>query len=384
LTSGSKSLFVVCGEPSGETYLVNVVREFRKRFPLVPVAGIGGDRLRAEGVRLVADYAGISVVGVTEVVRHLPEVWKTLRLAIREATRPEVGAVLLVDFPDFNFRVGKRAAARKIPVVYYIPPQLWAWRKGRAKQLAEFTRGVIVPFPFELDTLVAAGVNARFSGHPLLDELAPYFDAAPAPGKFGIPPGGPVIGLLPGSRSGEIEKLFPPMVEAARKILAVRPDLRFAVPVAAPRFREPIANILADAGLDAVLVESERHLLFRSMIAAISSSGTATLELALLGVPSVIVYKTSNVSYLIGRRLVSVKNIGLPNIVADEPFLPELIQDECNPARMADELIAMISDPVNLGKLSGRCIALRDKLRGAGPTRSVVDMLVEVSEGAWT
>ncbi|HEY5997016.1 MAG TPA: lipid-A-disaccharide synthase [Candidatus Deferrimicrobiaceae bacterium] len=383
MSQGCKSLFVVCGEASGETYTVNVVREFRKRFPDAPVSGIGGERLRAEGVRLVADYAGISVVGVTEVVRHLPEVWKTLRLAIREATRPEVGAVLLVDFPDFNFLVGKRAAAKKVPVVYYIPPQLWAWRKGRAKQLAAFTRGVVVPFPFELETLIAAGVNARFAGHPLLDELSPFFDAAPAPGKFGIPAGSPVVGLLPGSRSGEIEKLFPPMVEAAKRIEAARPDIRFAVPVAAPRFRETIAGILSEAGLEATLVDSDRHLLFRSMIAAISASGTATLELALLGVPSVIVYRTSNISYRIGRRLVSIECIGLPNIIAGEPFLPELIQDDCNPERMANELIGMISDPVKLENMSGRCIALRDKLRGDGPTRSVVDMLVEVSEGAW-
>jgi lipid-A-disaccharide synthase len=383
LTPEGKSLFVVCGEPSGETYTVNVVREFRKRFPHVPVSGIGGERLRAEGVRLVADYAGISVVGVTEVVKHLPEVWRTLRLAIREATRPGVGAVLLVDFPDFNFRVGRRAALKKVPVVYYIPPQLWAWRKGRAKQLAAFTRGVVVPFPFELDTLLAAGVNARFAGHPLLDELSPFMDAAPDPGRFGLSAGSPVVGLLPGSRSGEIERLFPPMVEAARLIRAKVPDIRFAVPVAAPRFREPISRMLAGAGLDAVLIEKERHLLFRSLTAAISASGTATLELALMGVPAVIVYRTSNLSYRIGKRLVSIRSIGLPNIVAGDPFLPELIQDDCNPARMADELIAMISDPEGLERLSGRCIALRDKLRGAGPTRAVVDMLVEASEGAW-
>ncbi len=383
MTPGSKSLFVVCGEPSGETYAVNVVREFRKRFPDVSVSGIGGERLRSEGVDLVADYSGISVVGLTEVIRHLPEVWKTLRLAIREATKPGVGAVLLVDFPDFNFRVGKRAAMKQVPVVYYIPPQLWAWRKGRAKQLARFTRGVIVPFPFEIDALLAAGVNARFAGHPLVDELAPFFDATATLERFGIPEGTTVVGLLPGSRSGEIQKHFPLMVEAARRISATRPDVTFAIPLASPRFREAITSVLECAGIKSVIIEKDRHLLFRGMAAAISASGTATLELALLGVPPVIVYRTSPLTYRIGRRLISVKSIGLPNIVDGEPFLPELIQDDCNPSRMADEVLAILFDPSLRERLSKRCIALREKLRGSGPTSAVVDMLVEVSEGAW-
>lgn len=383
MSKAGKSLFVVCGEPSGETYAVNVVREFRSRFPEVPVSGIGGERLRAEGVDLVADYAGISVVGLTEVVRHLPEIRRTLKLAIREATAPRVGAVLLVDYPDFNFRVGKRAARKGVPVVYYIPPQLWAWRKGRAKQLAGFTRGVVVPFPFEMPALLKAGVNARFAGHPLVDELAPFFDAVPLPERFGIPAGSELVGLLPGSRSGEIRKHFPLMVEAAKRIAAARPGVRFAIPIASSRFRATIESALEGSGLDAVIVEKDRHLLFRGMTAALSASGTATLELALLGVPHAIVYRTSPLTYQVGLRLVSVKCIGLPNIVDGDPFLPELIQDECNPRRMAEEILEILSDPALRRRLSDRCVALREKLRGDGPTRAVVDMLVEVSEGAW-
>ena len=383
MTTERKSLFVACGEPSGETYTVNVVREFRKRFPGVPVSGIGGERLRAEGVRLVADYARISVVGLTEVLRHLPDVLRTLRLAVREATAPGVAAVLLVDFPDFNFRVGERAARKGVPVVYYIPPQLWAWRKGRARQLARFTRGVVVPFPFEVPALSAAGANARFAGHPLLDELAPHLDAPPDPGRFGIAEGSTLVGLLPGSRTGEVGKHLPILIEAARRIARQRPEVRFAVPVASAHLREEIARQLAGSGVDAVLVDRDRHLLFRGMKAAISASGTATLELALLGVPSVIVYRTSPLTYRIGKRLVSVGSIGLPNIVAGEPFLPELIQDDCNPVRMSEEIGKMLSDPALLARLSARCVALREKLRGDGPTRAVVDMLAEASEGAW-
>jgi lipid-A-disaccharide synthase len=294
-----------------------------------------------------------------------------------------VGAVLLVDFPDFNFRVGKRAARKGIPVVYYIPPQLWAWRKGRARQLAGFTRGVVVPFPFEIAPLAAAGVDARFAGHPLLDELAPWLDASPDPARFGIPPGKTLVGLLPGSRPGEIRKHLPVMIEAARRISGSRSDVFFAVPVASPHLRGEIERELAGAGLDAVLVDRDRHLLYRGMKAAISASGTATLELALLGVPSVIVYRTSPLTYRIGRRLATVGNIGLPNIVGGTPFLPELIQDDCNPDRMAAELLGMVADEAGLASLSARCLALRDRLAGPGPTRAVVEMLAEASEGAW-
>ncbi|HEY3490847.1 MAG TPA: lipid-A-disaccharide synthase [Candidatus Deferrimicrobiaceae bacterium] len=379
----SKSLFVVCGEPSGETYAVNAVREFRRRFPQAPVRGIGSDRLRAEGVELVADYSGISVVGITEVIRHLPEIRRTLRLAMHESSRLEVGAVLLVDFPDFNFRVGKHAARAGKPVVYFIPPQLWAWRKGRARQLAEFTKGVVVAFPFEEETLCNAGVAARFAGHPLIDELSPFFDAPPCPGRFGIPEGSTVVGLLPGSRSGEIRRHFPLMVDAARRIAEVRPDCLFAIPVASSRFRSQIEDGLAGSGLKAVIVDKERHLLFRSMSAAISASGTATLELALLGVPHVIVYRISPLTYLVGRMLVSVKSIGLPNLIAGTPFLPELIQGECNPGRMASEMLSILADDSRRARLSAQCIALRERLRGSGPTAAVVDTLVKVSEGAW-
>lgn len=383
MTRPKKSLFVVCGEPSGETYAVAVVRAFRARFPGVPVRAVGGDRLRAAGAEIVADYAGISVVGLTEVLRHLPEIRRTLRLAIREATAHDVGAVLLVDFPDFNFRVGEKAAARNVPVVYYVPPQLWAWRKGRASQLARFTRGVVVAFPFETAPLAEKGVNVRFAGHPLLDELAPHFDRTTDLPAYGIPEGSTVVGLLPGSRESEIRRLLQPMVQAARRIAGSRPDACFAIPVAAPRFRDVIGAAFRGSGVRHVLVDRDRHGLFGAMGVAISASGTATLELALFGVPTVIVYRTSPLTYRIGRRLVSVDCIGLPNIVSGEKFLPELIQDECTPERMAIEALGILEDPARRVALSERCRSLRGVLHGTGPTGAVVEMLEGVSEGAW-
>ena len=383
MTKKAKTLFILCGEPSGETYAVRVARAFRRRFPETPMEGIGSDRLGREGVRLLLNYADISVVGLTEVVRHLPAIARALRAAVRRVTRPDVGAVLLIDFPEFNFRVGKKANDRGIPVIYYIPPQLWAWRAGRARELARFTRGVVVPFPFEEPILKENGVNVRFAGHPILDELAPYLDASPEPDRFGFPEGSRVVGILPGSRPGEIRRHFPLMVEAARMVADRFPDVRFAVPLAEPGFREAIMGWLTGSGLPLTIVENERFLMFRGMTAALSASGTATLELALLGVPAVIVYRTSALTYRIGKVLASVPCIGLPNIVAGRKFLPELIQDDCSPEAMAREVGGLLADEGRRAELAGMCRGLRGVLAGTGPSEAVVDMLEQKAGVAW-
>lgn len=383
MSSGAKALFIVCGEPSGEAYAAGVARAFRKRHPGVRMEGIGGPRLAAEGVDLLLEYDRISVVGITEVARHIPAILSGLRIAVRRATHPETGAVLLVDFPDFNFRVGKKARAANVPVVYYIPPQLWAWRRSRAADLAGFANGVVAAFPFEEPLLREQGVNVKFAGHPILDELAPVLDAKPDPRRFGIPEGKRVVGLLPGSREGEIRAHWPPLADAAAEIRKRFPDVHFAVPLASPRFRRGIEAALGEKGLSATIVERDRHLLFRGLAAAIAVSGTATLELALLGVPHVIVYRTSALTYRIGKRLARVSWIGLPNIVAGEGFLPELIQAECRADRIAAEIGALLSDPERRRALSDRCVSLRGKLKGPGPAPAVVEMLEKAAGAAW-
>ena len=378
-----KTLFLLCGEPSGEAYAARVARAFRTRFPGAPMEGIGGSRLEAEGVRLLRDYGEISVVGLTEVLRHLPAIRAALSAATDRVRRPDIGAVVLVDFPDFNFRVGLAARKRGTPVIYYIPPQVWAWRRGRARTLARFTRGAVVLFPFEETLLRNYGVNAVFAGHPLLEELAPWLDALPDPARFGIPAGKTLVGLLPGSRPGEIATHLPILLSAARRALARFPDLHFAVPVARAALREVIVRGLPGDGLPVTLVEEGRLLLFRGMAAAMAVSGTVTLELALLGVPSVIVYRTSWATYQIGRRLAKVDRIGLPNIVAGDRFLPELIQDDCAPEPIADALEAILSDDRTRTVLKERCLSLRERLAGPGATEAVVRMVAEEAAGAW-
>jgi lipid-A-disaccharide synthase len=378
-----KTLFLACGEPSGEAYAARVARAFRARFPAVPMEGIGSSRLAAEGVKILRDYGDISVIGITEALRRLPAIRGTLSAATERVNRPDIGAVLLVDFPDFNFRVGKVAARRGIPVVYYVPPQVWAWRSGRAKTLAGFTKGAVVLFPFEVEFLRASGVNAVFAGHPILDEIAPFLDARPDPERFGIPSGKRGVGLLPGSRPGEVATHLPILLSAARLLLQRFPDLHFALPVARPSLREAIAREVAGSGLPVALVDEGRQLLFRGLEAAMAVSGTVTLELALLGTPAVIVYRTSWLSYQIGRRLARVDYVGLPNIASGEKFLPELIQDDCIPSRIADATAEILMDSERRSRLRAKGISLRSLLRGSGPTEAVVSMLGKEAAGAW-
>ena len=345
--------------------------------------GIGSALLASEGVRILRDYGDISVIGVTEALRRLPAIRAALSAVTERVRRPDIGAVLLVDFPDFNFRVGKTAARRGIPVVYYVPPQVWAWRSGRAKTLARFTKGAVVLFPFEVEFLRASGVNAVFAGHPILDEIAPFLDAPPDPERFGIPPGKRGVGLLPGSRPGEVAAHLPILLAAARLLLQRFPDLHFALPVARPSLREAIAREVADSGLPVALVDEARQLLFRGLEAAMAVSGTVTLELALLGTPAVIVYRTSWLSYQVGRRLAKVDCVGLPNIASGEKFLPELIQDDCTPSRIAGAIGEILADPALRVRLRAKGLSLRSLLRGPGPTEAVVSMLGKEAAGAW-
>jgi lipid-A-disaccharide synthase len=322
-------------------------------------------------------------MGFTGVVRRLPAIRSALRAAVERVSRPDIGAVLLVDFPDFNFRVGLAAWKRGVPVVYYIPPQAWAWRTGRARTLARFTRGAVVLFPFEEGFLRRYGVNAVFAGHPLMEELAPVLDAPADPARFGIPAGKRVLGLLPGSRTAEVGTHLPVLLSAARIVRERFPDAHFVLPVARPALRETIARGTSGCGIPLTLVDEDRHILFRCMQAALAVSGTVTLELALLGVPSVIVYRTSRLNYRIGKAFAKVRSIGLPNIVSGEPFLPELIQEAFTPGRAADALGGMVEDGARLEALRGRCVALRDVLRGPGPTEAVLEMLGREAGAAW-
>lgn len=363
-TLSRRHVVIVAGEASGDLHGAALVAAMRRRAAGLRFSGIGGRALRQAGVRLVADAAELAVVGLTEVVARLPAIRRALgavRRLLREA-RP--GLVILIDFPDFNLRVAAEARRWGIPVLYFISPQLWAWRAGRVRQVRRRVDHMAVILPFEESFYRARGVAATYVGHPLLDQPLPPPEAAAKP----WPGAAPVVGLLPGSRRGEVARHLPLMLEAAVGIAARYPAARFLVSQAesvdpdffrrrleAARVRPP--EVAVAAGAETVLGQS--HV-------AVAASGTVTLQAALYGVPMVIVYKVSPLSYAAGRLLVRVRHIGLVNLVAGRSLAPELINRRATPEAIGREVAGVLGDAEGYAARVAELAALRARLGGPG------------------
>ncbi|MHB0968574.1 MAG: lipid-A-disaccharide synthase [Thermoanaerobaculia bacterium] len=330
-------LCVVAGEASGDIHASEVVRELRAIDPGLSGFGFGGDHLRAEGVDILHDIRELAVVGLFNVIRHLPmfrRVFDDIAHRI-ESERPD--AVLLVDFPDFNLRLAKRCRALGVPVIYYISPQIWAWRRRRVHEIARNVDRMIVIFPFEESFYRDHGVSVAYVGHPLVEQLAGVRRTRP------VPPPEPVrIALLPGSRRMEVASLLPPMLDA---IAELRKDRAVdAYIVKAPTIdRARLDEIVAAHRADVRIVEEDGRLALADADLSLCSSGTATLESAVVGVPVIVMYRLGRMTYALAKRLVKIPHFSLVNIVAGKRIVPELLQDEVNGttiARTAREVLA--------------------------------------------
>jgi len=332
-------LAVVAGEASGDAHAAALVTAFATRAPDARWFGAGGPALRKAGVETLVDSEALAVVGIGEVLAHLPDLWRamgTLKRALRER-RP--AAVVLVDYPDFNFRLAEYARKLDIPVVYYIPPQVWAWRKGRTRFLSKNVDRALVLFPFEEEFLRSRGVDARFVGHPLVDTARPATALPDFLNRHGLEPATRRVALLPGSRRSEVARNLPALCEAATRLARRNPGTAVFIPWAPglpDALREPFAKTPVR------WVEGEYLDVLGHADAAAVASGTATLETALLGVPQVIVYRVKPLTYWIGRRLVKLPRVGLPNVVAGRDAVPELLQDEFTGEAVAEALGAIL------------------------------------------
>jgi lipid-A-disaccharide synthase len=330
---------VVAGEASGDLHASHVIHDLKKLDPSLETFGIGGDLLAAEGMRILHHAREMGIVGLFNVIRHLPMFRRVFRELIDTiaAERPDV--VLLVDYPDFNLRVARRCKELGLRVVYYISPQLWAWRRGRVKQVEKYVDRMIVIFPFEEEFYRKHNVPVAYVGHPLVEQLAGI--------ERPVSQGGPVrVALLPGSRRMEVRSLLPPMLDAVE---ILRRDREVdAYIVQAPTIeRETIDAIIEASGVAMRVVEHDRGHAVAAADVALSSSGTATLEAAILGTPVVVVYRLSRMNYAVASRLVSLPHFSLVNIVAGREVVPELVQDDVNGARMAEEMRRLLEPSVH-------------------------------------
>lgn len=332
-------VFISAGEASGDLHAAALTRAILQRDPTAQVFGMGGDALAAAGGEVVFNYKDYSVMGFVEVLQSLPRLFG-LKKAFRrlmEERKPDV--FVTVDYPDFNMRVAKEAKALGIPVFSYIPPSAWAWRRGRAKNVARLATKVACIYPFAAQVYQEAGANVEFVGNPLVDIVQPTLSPQEGEAFIGKRPGHPVVLLLPGSRVKEITGVLPVMLQALPKIREKRPEVDFALQKAPSIERELLQSILTSSAVPVKVVEGRGYDVMAASDAALATSGTVTLEAALCGLPSVICYAASPLSMWIAKRMVYVKYIGLPNILAGREILPELIQEKMTPDHMAASIL---------------------------------------------
>jgi len=369
---------ISCGEPSGDLYAGALASEILRLEPGAVITGFGSDRLRAAGASLVGDFKGLSVTGLTEALPVIRRSWRNYRALVRaaEAARPDV--FVPIDFPDFNFFPARALHKRGVPVVYYISPQLWAWRRGRLKTMKRVADRVLVIFPFEAPFYEAEGVPVTFVGHPLLELTPPPEAREPFLRRHGLDPARPVVALLPGSRRNELRAILPDLVRTAGVIARRVPDAQFLI-ARAPHLDEALLAPLADwpAGASRpVVVEGQTDAVLASAGVAVLASGTVTVQAALHGCPMVIVYRVGPITYRLGKPLLHVDTYGMVNLVAGSRVVPELIQDDFTPAAAAAEALKVLLDPEHAAKVKADLAAVRGRLGTAGATRRAAEAVI--------
>jgi lipid-A-disaccharide synthase len=338
--SSPLKIFVSSGEPSGDLYGGLLVRELRGRLPPFEAFGLGGDELSGAGARLLAHVRELSVVGLFEVLKHLPRLRGIYRRALEEidAARPDLA--ILIDYAGFNLRLARELKARGVPVVYYVSPQVWAWRRGRIRTIRETVAQMLVLFPFEPEFYARHGVPVRFVGHPLVDRLRPAGDRGAARRELGLDPARPLVSLLPGSRPQEVRYNLPPLAGAVRLLATRRPELQFAL-AAAPNV-SAVKMRAETADLPVTFVEGRSAAVLAASDVTLVASGTATVEAALCGAPMVVVYRLSPLTYRLGKPFVDVPHYAMVNLIAGRRLVPELIQGDFTPSRVAEEALSLL------------------------------------------
>lgn len=371
-------ILIVAGEASGDLHAASVVQELLRRAPQLTVEGIGGDRLRQAGVHLHAYAGDLAVVGLVEVAYKFPALWRAYRSMVRLLRQRPPDLLMLVDFPDFNLLLARRAYRLGIPVLYFISPQVWAWRTGRVRSIARYVRRLLVIFPFEEAFYRRRGVEALYVGHPLLDRLSPSPSRHEARRRLELEQTATVVGLLPGSRMGELAKHLPLLLMAARQLLITRPDLRVIVAAAEGLPLDLIGSSLKQEASSARVVQGRTHEVMAASDLILVASGTATLEAAIIGTPMVIVYRLAFVSWLVGRLLIRVPYIGMVNLVAGKGIVPELIQFEATPDRIAEEARRLLESPDRRRAMQEQLHEVRDRLGPPGAVSRAADAILEL------
>lgn len=372
-------ILISAGEASGDIHAAAVTAALKKLDKETQVFGMGGDALRKAGGEVLFDIKEHGVMGFVEVIRKLPDLFKLRSDFAKVMDERKPDCLVIVDYPGFNMKLAKLAHDKGIPVVSYIAPSAWAWNKGRAKNVAKLVDKVACIFPFEYDVYKEAGAPVEFVGHPLLDIVRPSMTREEAAAWAGKEPGKKLVLLMPGSRLMEIEKMLPTLLAGAKLLQKRMPEVQFAMPRAGTIPLALLQNKIKESGLDVTITEGHNYDLFSVADLALATSGTVTLEAALCGLPSVIVYRTSAFNAFIARLVINIPNIGLPNIVAGRQILPELLQEDFTPAKLADAAAELLQ-PERRPQLDADLACMKKRLGEPGAVERVARLILRIAE----
>lgn len=370
-------LLLSCGEASGDLYAAALVHALRRREPDIDVFGLGGERFAAAGGRLVEDFHGLSVTGLTEALSVIPRSFKTMKRLVQAATEQRPDALVVIDYPDFNFRLMSRVKRLGIPVIYYISPQLWAWRSGRIRQMKRHVDRVLPIFPFEAAIYERQGMDVRFVGHPLIDLAAPAQERDAFLKRLKLDPSKPVLALLPGSRANELARLAPVIAQAAPSIAARVPGVQFVV-ARAPNLNDGLFEPFGLATVPIRIVDTQTDDVLNACDAVITASGTATVQTALYGKPMVVLYQLSPMTYRLGIHLARVDMYAMVNLIAGRRIVVELIQEACTADAVADEAARLLTDRPYRDGMIAALDDVRRQLGGPGASDRAADAVLDV------
>lgn len=369
---------IVAGEASGDLHGSNLVKEIHRIDPSIRFYGIGGKKLKETGVELIASSSDTAVVGLTEVVSKLRFILKIMGLLKKSLREDKPDLLILIDYPDFNLPLARTAKKNGVSVFYYISPQVWAWRKRRIKQIEKVVDRMAVILPFEAQIYDKSKLDISFVGHPLLDAVKKKYSRKEALRKFGLEEGVVTIGILPGSREGEVKKLLPEMLKAAEILKDKVASIQFVLPLADTLNVDFVLRIIDQSSVEVKVIRDDIYDVIGISDIVMVASGTATLETALLETPMIIIYKVSALSYHIVKKLIDVDNIGLVNIIAGKTIAPEFIQDEATASNMAEEVLDILASSSRMDNMKKELSRVRENLGTPGANIRAARLVYEM------
>ena len=375
----SKRIFIIAGENSGDLHGSNLVKAIRKMDSSIEFKGLGGPQLASAGVTLMMNIVeDFAIIGFWEILKNLSKFKKLFKSVVDELKNGNYSGIILIDYPEFNLKVAHEANKLGIPIIYYVSPQIWAWRRGRRKEIAKIVSKMLVVLPFEVKHYEGTGLDIEYVGHPLLDVIKLTMTKDVVCKKFDLDSNKLIIGLLPGSRKGEVERILPIMIATAELIKQKIPDVQFVLPRASTISQDLIQLHLQNTSLNIKVVNEFRYNVRSILDFALVASGTATLESAFLKTPMIVIYKVSLLTWLIAKNLVTLPYIGLVNILAGDLIVPEFIQNDAKPTAIAKRVLKILNDPEELENIKFELAKVREKIGEPGASMNAARAVLEV------